>query len=76
MSASAELANRLRAEGWNDAIHTCIKLICPEPHKEEERTCEEIAEQLRQLIKPILVELKDDDGIKHLFKLESTGSIT
>jgi hypothetical protein len=44
-----ETARRIRSEGWNACLDACIAIVCPVPHVEEERTCEEIRERLEAL---------------------------
>jgi len=38
-------------EVWNSCVTECIAIVCPTPHVEEERTCEEIKAQLERLRK-------------------------
>lgn len=37
------------AQGWKDALEAAASLIQPIPHREEERDCGEVAEELRKL---------------------------
>lgn len=37
---------------WNACLDACIAVVCPTPHKEEERACCDIALELEKLRKP------------------------
>lgn len=41
-----ELYTRER-QGWNAALETAARIVCPVPHIEEERSCKEIAQLIR-----------------------------